>query len=856
MPRVLALLALLALATGCAAVRLARYAVRPDAPSFQDGAVRVLDGLRAPVEVAQRPDGLWRIAASHETDALLAQGYLQARDRLAQMDLFRHLARGELAAWIGNRAFGDRTTLDVDRLNRFLGFREKAVLLYERTSKEERAALDAFVQGVNRWIDEQHLPLEHRLLGVASVRAWTVFDSLSIYQLLQYGLASNADREIRRLAIACAAGLEALERIWPTDFEFASHALPDADLRAQWYPSPPAVLPELAAELPARCAEGRADGFDPLDAASAPLRGRAPPGLVALADALGSGWSASNNWAVSGAHTASGRPILSSDPHLPHANPPLVWGVELSVGEARVAGFTFPGLHRIVFGHNGHVAWGATTNHVDRQDLLVLRGRRIEPDGVPIQGYELDETFVPFEMRTEVFAVRGGDPVRMTVRFTRDGPLVNDLEPFAARRIPLTALHGAPLGRGADLDAARLMTRARTAAEFEAALDLLDLGCASWVFADAEGSIAFRSPCLVPIRSGWRGTFPAPGWSRRFAWHGFLPKSELPSSTNPARGWLASANGPVVPAQRFPVPYNNDASAPLRFLRIAERLEAEIARGGLTAEASAAIQLDARYPQWPGLRAELAELLCRTGDAASDPLAGARARLCAWDGRMEPDSVAATLYVLWTHAILDRALADELPGGAGSELWRWVQSLLQFEANVAWLWSRPEEAVVWDDARTLARETRQTLLEAALADAVAAGRARFGSNLESWRWGRVRPFALKHPFASQGGGLGALLNSEAAPAPGDTETVFKQQFLRSDREAMQPIVGPVVRLTVDLGDPWAATYCLAGGESGWPGSPAYGNLLDDWRRGRGRPLTPPPSPQDVRVRFMPRAGTR
>jgi penicillin amidase len=850
------LLLVLALGSGCSALRLVDYALFPDFPEFENGEALALPGLREPVDVARRADGIWRIAASNERDAMLAVGYLQARDRMAQLDLFRHAARGELSELVGNRTLGPRSALETDIENRFLGFRDAGEQLFRTTSPEEREALEAFAQGVNGWIAEGHLALEHRLLGIERVRAWTPQDSLAIYQLLMHGLGGNADREVRRLAIACQAGLAALERIWPHDIEFPVVALPEEDLPAARYPPQPAVVPALAVALPELCRAGAEDRYRPVAGGGEGLaRGVGLPEgaqLAWLMELLGQGWSASNNWAVSGSHTASGRPILSSDPHLPHMNPPLAWGMELEAPRLRVAGFTLVGLHRVVFGHNGQVAWGATTNHVDRQDLVVYRPRNQTRDGETVEGYELDGGFAPFDIRRETFQVRGGDAVEAAVRFTRDGPLLNDLDPFLRGKIPLTALRAAPLGRGRDLDGASAIQRATTAAEFAEGIELLDLGCFNWVFADAQGHIGYRSPCLVPVRDGWRGTFPVPGWLRRYDWQGLYPKAQLPASDDPERGWLATANNQIIPSSRFSSSYNNDASSPNRFLRIARRLREERERGGLTPERSAAIQLDTRYEHWPALRHQLEDGFCASqnrGEVAA--IRRARQRLCDWDGAMDADSVAATLYVLLTHALLDRSLADELPGEAGAEIWRYAQSLLQFEANVAWLWSRSEAAPVWDDARTESVETRSQILDAALAEAVSVGLRRYGSELDDWAWGEVRPFVLRHPFAPEEGPLAALLNSEPIPIEGGAETPFKQQFPRSDREKMQAAVGPLVRITVDLADPWAASYSMAGGESGWPLSPHYGDLLDDWSRGRGRPLTPPPSESDLRVRLLP-----
>ncbi len=844
MHRIVLLVAAPLLFAGCAVTSFLTYAIWPNYPVFSGGEEVVVAGLRENVDVVRRADGLWKISAPNEVDGMRVLGYLQARDRMAQLDIFRHLARGEVAALVGDRAFGDKSSLELDRLNRFLGFRRDAGRLYSGVSVEEKAALEAFVAGINAWIAEGRVTLEHRLLGVEQVREWTVEDSLAIYLMVMHGLSSNADREIRRLAIACAAGLDAVERIWPSDIDYSVYALPDEDLGGA-HAVPPAIVAEIAAELPRLCERRR-------ERSTAESRAALGRGLIRMSSAFETmhlGWSASNNWAVAGKHTRSGKPVLSTDPHLPHMNPPMLWGFDFGTPEYRVAGFALPGLHRVVFGHNGSVAWGATTNHVDRQDLVIHRPSTAIVDGKVVGGYEVDGQFREFEERTERFDVLGGESVEQTVRFTSDGPLMNDLTDEAADVLPLVSLRTVPLGRGLDLEGARALASAENTADFAAAIDQLDLGCSSWVAADTSGSIAYKSPCLLPIRPGWRGTFPIPGWTSRYAWKGFLPKQALPQSFDPERGWLATANNQIVPAERVPVTYNNDVSAPARFERISERLRESL--GSIDPGASSAIHVDLVDRTWLDVRPEIHPELCRPEQV--DDAAGARRLLCDWNGEMSPDSVAPTLYTMLTNALLDNALADELPGGADGELWMFIQSLVQFEAGARWLWRQPSSAAVWDDVRTAEPESRADMLERAWRDALADAKETFGGAVADWRWGEVRPFVLSHLFAGEGGALGWLLNAPPIAIGGGNETVFKNQFARSHRDGMDAEIGPIVRITIDMDDPWSARFALAGGQSGWPRSPFYANLLEEWAAGDTRLLTPPPASTDVAVRFVPPA---
>lgn len=820
--------------SGCAATRLAGYALFPDAPTVSDGEVLRLAGLQAPVAVTQTSDGFWHIHAQNEHDVLFVTGYLQARDRLAQMDLFRHLAQGRISELVGRVAFGDKSSVDTDRFNRFLDFAGRGEKLWQATSPEERAAATAFGEGINAFIAEGALSLEHRLLGVDHIEPWQPRDSLAIYEMLMFGLSSNYNREIRRLLMACDAGLDAVERVWPMNIDFGEYALPDEFLGTQRYARPLDVVPEMRDELPALCRE--AEQHAPRQAALP----AAPTAVATWVDALQRGWSASNNWVIAGARTTSGKPILSNDPHLPHMNPPIVWGVEQATPEFHAAGFVIPGVHRIVFGHNGYVAWGATTNHVDRQDLVVHK-----PAGA--DAYWLDGAAMWFTTRTERFTVKGEDePVVVTARFTVDGPLLNDIETGLPRAMPLTALRFVGQGAARDIEAARGLTYARNATDFVAAIRQMEGGCNNWVYADVYGTIGYESPCILPIREGYSGAFPVAGWNSSYQWKGMVDKSAMPSAQNPARGWIITANARTVPVDRFFTAYNNDPAEPNRFVQAVARLT-----GGdkkLTPADAAAVQMDVHESAWPAIRAVIDAPVC-SGSSANETVQAARAALCGWNGDMASDSVGATIYVALTNAFLDAALADDLHDGAQGALWRYVTALPQFEVNVSWLWARPATDPVWDDVRTPARESREQLLTAAFAAGVAGLRDHHGDDLDDWRWGDLRPFRARHLFAGNDGVLGALLNTDPIAGAGSPSTLFKNQFSRSDRERMRSSVGPSLRFTVDLADPWAAQYSLAGGESGWPRTAHYGDLTADWHAGRGRPLAGHEA--GIRLQFVP-----
>lgn len=812
-----------------------------------------LPGLREPVQVQRERDGRWRIEARNPLDLHRAEGFLQARDRMFQLDLFRHMARGRLTELLGDAPTPAGSVLESDVFQRFVGHERAAPALVAALSPEERAELLAFADGVNHWIATGSRSFEHRLLG-ADVAPWTPEDTMAVFRTLMFGLGHNWAREARRLVIACEAGLDAMERVWPTTIEHGSGYLPEEAVSARTFPVPPAIAPELSERLPALCPKpaGR-EGRAPV-ASHGAGREIAAPFAAAWLSLFREGFPASNNWVLSGARTRSGKPILANDPHLPHMNPPIAWGVRLVLPEREVVGFTFAGIHHVVFGENGLVAWGGTTNNVDTQDLYV-EDVVAPSDELPAGGTRHENGIEPFALRAETFRVRGGAEVVRSARFTRHGPVLNDIDAFLRDRIPVTTLRLVPVEGARDTSAVRAAARARDAAELRDGLDAFSLGCVSWVYADVAGEIGFTSPCRVPVRRAWRGTFPVPGWLDRYEWDGLVPTSELPRVISPARGWLATANNEALPADRYPTAYTSDASPPARFRRIAQQLEG---RSDVTADEMARLQVDTVDAGWPRAREAIASALCgATRDADAIATGGATVdaarRLCAWDGDWSASSTTASLFAVFANAVLDVALADDLPGGAEGDVWRWVQSTPYFEGPAAWLWRQPADAGVWDDVRTAPRETRDDALRLALSRALDAGKTRWGKDLDAWRWGNVRPIRIHHPLSGASALLGRLLDGPRLQGLGGIETVFKSHYLRSDRERFEAANGPVFRMVIDLGAPAESRFVLAGGQSGRVGEAHYGDMIRDWREGRTHPLRPHEAAYSFRMLPEPRA---
>ncbi len=355
-----------------AGVAAVRRAYRRSAPVVS-GRFR-LDGLDGPVEVVRDDDGLPHVRARSERDAMAAQGWCHAQDRLWQMELVRRIVRGRLAELVGAAA------LDGDRYLRTLGLARVADAEAAALTDEDRAAVEAYCVGVNAYLRSPayRCPLELRLLLRRGVSPWTPGDALLPAKLLALNLGANFEAEVVRARLVERLGAERLAQLEPA-----------------YTPGPAPPLPEGAAAVLRQARKERMEGG---------------PGAVG-----------SNNWVLAGHRTATGAPLLANDPHLLLGLPAAWYAIDVDWGAERFVGFSLAGLPGIVIGQNAHVAWGFTNVGADTQDLFAV---------------DLDRE--PSRQRQEVIRVRGRrTPHVEWVRETRHGPVVTPLVPDEPRGLAL-----------------------------------------------------------------------------------------------------------------------------------------------------------------------------------------------------------------------------------------------------------------------------------------------------------------------------------------------------------------------------------------------------------------------------------
>lgn len=511
---------------------------------FMNKSKPVIDGelslsvLDEDVTVTRDDKGIPHIFAKTDADLYRAQGYVQAQDRLFQMDLARRQASGRLSEIIGE------TTIDTDKHFRTFSLREAAEKSLSIYDTESRQVLEWFADGVNAFITQAKknntVSYEFALLGYEP-EEWSVVDSLTIGKYMAYDLGGNWNTLAFRHWALQNFGEDKAKELFIKYPENASSII-KANKE-----NPVAVAGQFKTEL------------------------------------LPNEFNGSNNWVVSGKRTKNGTPILADDPHLGLSTPSIWYQMHLQSPEQNVSGVIFAGVPGIILGHNDNIAWGVTNVGPDVQDLYI----EIPNTNNPTQ-FRYDGKWEQAEVRNEPIKVKDGETVDFNVVVTRHGPIVTDLafkdtEPTAQFSMQWTALQPTT-----ELRAVLGFSKSKSWREFEKALEDFKAPAQNFVFASKDGTIAYKANGQIPIRKQGDGQLPVPGDSSDYEWEGFIPWDELPTVVNPDEGFIATANNEVI-GEEYPYHITDFWAQPYRFERIKEVLAAN---DSLTVEDIMNLQMD------------------------------------------------------------------------------------------------------------------------------------------------------------------------------------------------------------------------------------------------------------------------
>ncbi|HLF24984.1 MAG TPA: penicillin acylase family protein [Anaerolineae bacterium] len=751
-----------------------------------DGPLAVA-GLSAQVQVLRDKWGVPHIYAQNERDLFFAQGYVHAQDRLWQMEMFRSTGNGTLSAMLG------APTLNTDRFTRTVGMRRAAEKDWEIMDDELRASLEAYSAGVNAYIDSHRdrLPVQYTILGVAPA-PWTPIDSLVWGKMLTFALGGNFRLEMLRAQLIAELGEAITQELLPPYGADVPLIIPP---EVQGYPSFKGV---------------RLSRLDAMDAVLG-----TEPGPV---------WG-SNDWAVHGSRTATGKPILATDTHLGLGMPAIWYENGLHGGRFNSVGFTFAGVPGVVVGHNDHIAWGVSNVNPDVEDLYL---EKLNDPQNPTQ-YEFEGEWRDLQVITETIAVKNQPPVVLRVLVTHHGPIVNGAmseipEGYEPLTFRWTALDGTTLFK-----AIVQLNLATNWEEFRQALSYWDAPSQNFVYADVDGNIGYQTPGRIPIRpEGHQGLMPVPGWSGDYEWQGYIPYEELPHVLNPAAGFVAAANNKIV-SDDYPYSLAYEWDIGYRAKRITDLLAAD---DSVTVEDIRNIHADTYSLAAEALIPYLLAIQPE-GDQQAQALDLAR----AWDKRYEIDRAGASVFQVWYWFFLKNTLNDDMSKDLGDlyiagEYERHGTFQIPFMIKLS---AQPDNA--WFDDKTTSQvETRDVIARRSLADAVVWLSARYGNDPAQWTWGRLHTMNFVDGPLGQSGirPLELIFNTGPIPARGDNFTVNAGSFRYSNPFTMWH--GASQRQIVDLGDFGNSLMIQATGQSGHIFHPHRGDFIALWQNVEYHPM--------------------
>ena len=521
------------------------------------------------------------------------------------------------------------------------------------------------------------------------------------------------------------------------------------------------------------------------------------PGKVALLFPVRTGAEfqpGSNAWALAGSRTASGRPLLASDPHLEYSIPSIWYMVQLQAPGLNVIGVSFPGLPGVILGHNDRIAWGATNVQFDVQDLYIEK-----LDGQSGR-YWFRGRVEQAHLEHETIPVRGGSPVAFAQWVTRHGPVIAvEGNQYLALRWVAAEQFGLA-GPLLDLD------RARNWQEFRAALARHPGPMQSFIYADVDGNIGYQVAGRAPIRKTYEGDLPVDGSSGAFEWEGFIPFEQLPQGYNPASGVIVAANQNPFPPS-YPYRVNGIFDPAYRFRQIHALLSA---RNRWRPDEMLAVQKDV-YSAFSHYLVRQVVGACDRRGVTNPGLRDAIALLRAWNGQMEQDQ-AAPFIVALTYQHLRKAVAERASPGQGAE----YQCLMAPAALENLLRTQPADWFTDYDQ----------LLLRTFVDAIEEGRRIQGRDVRKWSYGRYNQLLITHPVGHNLPLVSGYFDIGPLPQSGSSTTV--RQITRK--------FAPSMRMTVDFSD-WDRSYQnIVTGQSGQILSPHYKDQWEAFYEGRSFPM--------------------
>ena len=762
-----------------------------------------VQGISAPVEIVRDNANVPHVFGRTDADTFFGLGYAHAQDRLWQMIMLRRTVQGRLS-----EVFGPQT-IEIDKIMRRFDLYGQARDSVNVQDARTREALDAYAAGVNARLQEINDQARGRgapemFLFSAPVSPWQPADSIAIIKLMAVQLSSHLEEEVL--------------------YARASLALQDEDRMADIFPLAPgtgiAALPDYASVFPgltgaAQRTARAATAPHPLS----PFKARAFAG-------------ASNAWAAAPTRSATGGTLLSNDPHLGFSAPGVWYLARMELSSGGVIGATIPGLPLVLAGRSATLGWGITSSYLDDQDLFI---ERLNPEN-PAE-YLTPDGYQPFKTESTIIRIKDMDPITLTLRWTDNGPVLPGTHYDLAEVTPpghVAALSWTVLS-GADttMTAAMALMRAQSVPEALQAGRFYVAPSQNLTLVDQD-MIAMKTLGAMPRRSAdheTKGRMPSRGWVAENRWPAMVPYSANPEFVAPSGGILGNTNNKTVD-RPFPMHVSfkwGDTQRVNRWQRLMQTREVH------TRDSFIEAQLDTVSFTARSILPLIGKDLWFTGEASPEGTPERQRQraldlLSSWNGEMNEHLPEPLLYSAWMRALMQRLIRDEL-GPLADEFTHPDPVFIER------VYRDIDGASVWCDIRqSTQEETCTDIARLAIDDALVWIGDRYGTALESLRWGDAHQATHDHQVLGDVPLLRYFVNIRQSTSGGD-HTLLRGRTSGEDPYPFHNVHGAGYRGVYDFADPDSSVFVTSTGQSGHFLSRHYDDMAQLWRRGEYIPMS-------------------
>ncbi len=739
-------------------------------------------GVNNEIKIYRDNNAVPYIFADGEEDASFALGYVHAQERMFQMDLFRRAGLGRLSEIFGSR------TISFDLMFRTIGVDSLVKVALVNLKPEVRKILDSYSAGVNAYITEAEgkYPVEFDVLGY-DPEPWKPEHSLIIGKILAWELNIGWWTDIVFADLIQKLGEEKVKEIIP---DYPENA--------------PFIIPKNISSMPK------------IDKAIVEIDRDFRKFMGISGNHIGS-----NNWAVNGARSISGKPIIANDPHLGLTIPAKWFIAVIKSKNWNAAGFTIPGAPAIIIGKNNSIAWSVTNVMTDDTDLY---SERIDSSG---KNYFFNDQWLPLKRKEFTIAVKDSESVSYIAKFTHRGPIISDIHPFnkmyGGKHIENRArlsLRWVGSEFHDEFNSLYLLNKAENWEQFKTALSGFSTPGQNFVYADSSGNIGYICAAKIPVRNLNSPTMIFDGTNPQSDWSGFVPYEQMPVIFNPIQNFIATANNKV--KSDFQYHISNLWEPSSRIERITQLLNS---KNKHSARDFGQYQNDFVSPY----AKEITQFLLDAFKGAKIKDKNLQTTISLfenWNYELIEYSQVPSIYAIFFQFLLQNTFEDEMGEKIFAEY--------KFMANIPYrtiLKMLNENNSIWfDDIKTKTVENRDFIIRKSLVDALDFLERNFGKDAKDWQWSKLHRLTIKHQFH----GINSLVDKFIDIGPysvgGDGTTIFNTEY--SFNDPYDVVLGPSMRFIYDFANPNEFRAILPTGQSGNVLSDNYKDMTEDWLLGK------------------------